>query len=179
MKINSNFLKNATLKNTSENPLKNITLKNTSKKCPKNVLWILSLKRVISKLSSNPYLQKKWKISPNPYFKQKWSSKNIQKIVSHTSKKFPLNVPQKKVLKPKTILCKNVLWMYLQEKSLNPKQFFAKSDQALPKIRPKQKYVKIINAFAEIYIALKLIFGGAPWYFLADGKLGNSSAKLL
>ena len=38
LKINSNFLENATLKNTSRKPLKNITLKNTSKKCPKNDL---------------------------------------------------------------------------------------------------------------------------------------------
>ena len=128
------------------------------------------------------------KLSPNLYFQKKCSTKNIQKNVSHTSKKCPLNVHPRKVLKPKTILCKKFLWMYLQEKSLNPKQLFAKSDQEFCKIRPNvQKYMKILNGFTTIYIAAIFFFGGARRYFPADGKLikisteiwRNSSAELL
>ena len=70
--------------------------------------------------------------------------------------------------------------MYLQGKSLNPKQFIAKSYQELFKIRPNvKKYAKIMNDFTAIYIAAKCFFGGAPWYFLANRKLGKISAELL
>ena len=69
--------------------------------------------------------------------------------------------------------------MYLQEKSLNPKKFFAKSDQDFCKIRPNvRKYAKIMNDFAVIYIVAKCFFGGARRYFPVDRKLGKSLAKI-
>ena len=70
--------------------------------------------------------------------------------------------------------------MYFQEKSLNPKQFFAKSDQDFCKLRPKvRKYAKIMNGFVEIYIVAKCFFGGAWRHFSTDGKLSKSLAELL
>ena len=86
--------------------------------------------------------------------------------------------------------------MYLQENSLNPKKFLAKSNQMyennvsqrkvlkpktiLCKIRPKvRKYAKIMNGFAAIYIAAKCFFGGARRYFSAEGNLSRSSVKIL
>ena len=85
------------------------------------------LKRFTS--TQNTY-SKNSKLSPNLYFKKKMKNKNLQKNVSHTSKKCPLNVRPRKFLKPKTILCKIRLppTNVFQERSLNPKQFFAKSD---------------------------------------------------
>ena len=35
-----------------------------------------------------------------------------------------------------------------------------------------------MNDFMAIYIAAKHFFGGARWYFPADGKLDKSSAKI-
>ena len=58
--------------------------------------------------------------------------------------------------------------MYLQENSLNPKQFFAKLDQGLCKIRPNvRKYVKIMNIFAAIYIAGNVFLEGLRGIFWA------------
>ena len=80
--------------------------------------------------------------------------KKHPKNISHTSKKFPLNVMPKRVLKPKKILCK---------------------------IRPNEEMcdAKIMNPFTSIYIAMKCFFGGASLNFPADVKLIKSSVELL
>ena len=82
-------------------PIQNTYFKKFEKKMSyKNEM---KLKRFTS--TQNTY-SKNSKLSPNLYFQKKWRTKNIQKNVSHTSKKCLLNVCPRKFLKPKTILRK-------------------------------------------------------------------------
>ena len=76
-----------------------------SKKCPLNI----KPKKSHFKIKPKSITSKTMKIKPKSILSKKEKPKKHPKNVSHTSKKCPLNVPPRKVLKPKTFFCKNVL----------------------------------------------------------------------